>query len=105
MSHLECPKCGRDNMDYTNHNDTFLCLWKDCQYHTSFKVMQAELEKCRWILVSEGLPKENECDDVLFISEGLVEAGEFKNGLFFDNSGHDYKNITHWKHIILPKKE
>ena len=64
-----------------------------------------ELEKLSWIPVSERLPKKDECDDVLFIAEELVEAGEFKNGLFWDNNGRSFENVTYWKPIILPGQE
>ncbi len=59
-------------------------------------------EQNRWIPVSERLPKEIESDEILFIAQGLIEAGEFKNGLFWNNNGRDFENITHWKPIILP---
>ncbi len=69
------------------------------------KQLQAEIAEHRWIPVSERLPEKDVCDDVLFIIEGLVEAGEFKNGLFLDNNGRDSKEeiVTHWKPIILPE--
>ena len=71
------------------------------------KLIQAEVDKYRWIPVSERLPEKNECDDVLFVIEHLVEGGEFKNGLFWDNNGRSSQNeeITHWKPIILPEGE
>lgn len=64
-----------------------------------------ELEKAnRWIPVSEKLPEKKESDEVLFIDEGLVEGGEFKNGLFWSNNGKSFNNVTYWKSIILPSK-
>ncbi len=69
------------------------------------KQLQAELEKHRWIPVSERLPEEKECDEILFINEGLVEAGEFKNGLFWDNNGRSFDKVTHWKPIYLPPED
>lgn len=65
--------------------------------------LQDALLKHRWIPVAERLPKESEEDDVIFVDDKLVEAGEFKNGLFWDNRGRDFNNVTHWMPIYLPK--
>ena len=67
--------------------------------------LQSQLAALRWKSVGEGLPENEEADDVLFMVGGTVEAGEFKNDLFWATDGESFDNVTHWMPIPkLPEK-
>lgn len=64
--------------------------------------LQTELEKHRWIPVSERLP-EDDSSAYLF----LHESGSIHQGIpscdLFGPDGKLWSSITHWKPIILPE--
>ena len=64
--------------------------------------LQAELDKHRWILVSEGLPETRE--DVLTYENGKLRVDEYcrKHGGYWMTLG---VSPTHWRLIILPEGE
>lgn len=70
--------------------------------------LQAELDKYRWILVSEGLPEE---EGVYFVANDEWGQDAYWDGtLWRDYEGGDAVDfspleLTHWKPIILPSGE
>ncbi len=72
---------------------------------TKTKQLQAELEKCRWIPVTERLPTKK---DNGYITGCNIETLLVGN-MFWSNTNADAKYLTarytHWKSTILPPKE
>jgi len=63
--------------------------------------LQAELDKHRWIPVSEGLPKESGEYQVIGEPNPRPTTRRFWSG---DKTWSSYRTITHWKPITLPKE-
>lgn len=76
---------------------------------TMLEDLQSDLtalqEQTRWRNKNNEPPKEDEKDAVLFVDETLVESGEFKNGMFWDNNGYGFDKAIYWMPIPkLPKE-
>ncbi len=71
------------------------------QFKQQIKQLQAELDKHRWIPVSERLPENIPITLVLFDSGNIIQAicADWVN-----IEGKLNEHITHWKPIILPEK-
>lgn len=89
-----CPDCGNENFQ-------------------TVKQLQEEIEKHRWITVSERMPEfvvgKLFSKDVLLLQKGReVKVGfHTKNTTWIIYGGQKEKSkveITHWKPIILPEK-
>ncbi len=68
--------------------------------------LQAELEKHRWIPVTERLP-ENVDDIELMYPDGLIIKGYYSRSSFYPNYDIDieHDSVTHWKPIISLKEQ
>ncbi len=84
--------------------------WKDCPgvaQRTIERIidkneqLQAELDKYRWIPVSERLPKN--ANAVLLVWRNYFYIGCCRGGKFYI-AGELYTEVTHWKPIILPEQ-
>ena len=65
--------------------------------------LQAEVEKHRWIPVSERLPEETNRGYLIYMQRICPCIATFDGETFFDAfTKYSIKNITHWKLIILP---
>ena len=64
--------------------------------------LQAELEKHRWIPVSERLPESSGVVLVLLSDGNIIQA---ISAYWVNYKGWLNQSITHWKPIILPEPE
>ena len=96
-----------DEDDYdTLGSDSGLCC-PDCgnEKFQTIADMQAELKKHCWIPVEESPPKPNK-EWIIFINPEMPFGSI--GGICmatFTNVEHIRRNYTHWKPVILPKKE
>ena len=70
-----------------------------------WKVVETELDKHRWIPVSEEKPKKPDYYDIVRL-QGRITGRAYWNGRAWRKTPH-YRNIykiTHWKPITLPEK-
>lgn len=73
------------------------------QFKVQYEKLQAELEKHRWIPVSERLPDQDTQVIVATKNEPFVGVYCSLRKEFVGNlGGVVYNNVTHWKPIILP---
>ena len=115
---MRCPKCGGE-ADDKNSTGGHIC-YKTAQVRSvplqtipieKYEQLQAELEKHRWIPVSERLPEGSH--SVLIYCDRMITTGYFDNfegraeWQIHCNTPRCYyqEKITHWKPITQPKED
>ncbi len=111
---VDCPDCKKPEAGELSKK--VKSLLDDCKYGRITNVegsnamipllheALAELEKYRWIPVSERLPEDDSSAYLFLHDSGNVHQGTPSCDLFGPD-GKLWHSITHWKPITLPPKE
>ena len=75
---------------------------EDLTFEAEAKQLQAEVEKHRWIPVSERLPEDDKPCLILLISGNIIQG--IPSCDLFGPDGILWRSVTHWKPIVLPEQ-